>query len=70
VVLAGRTKRSSRQYLARLAEDNAFVPALWHFEVRNLIVMAERRARLTSAMAAESLSLIAECPVTLIMTRT
>jgi predicted nucleic acid-binding protein len=49
--------------LARLAEDNAFVPALWHLEVRNLIVMAERRARLTPDTAADALRLIEECPI-------
>ena len=33
---------------ARLAEDEALVPHLWWYEIRNLFIVAERRGRIDS----------------------
>jgi predicted nucleic acid-binding protein len=41
--------------LTALARDTAFVPVLWWFEIRNALVINERRGRLTEAKTAEFL---------------
>ena len=41
--------------LSRLEEDAALVPQLWHLEVRNCLLVATRRARLTAGTAAQRL---------------
>jgi predicted nucleic acid-binding protein len=38
--------------LERLRTDEALAPALWWFEVRNILIVNERRKRLTEAAAA------------------
>jgi predicted nucleic acid-binding protein len=35
--------------LARIRTDEAWVPSLWWFEIRNMLVVNERRGRLTEA---------------------
>lgn len=35
--------------LARIRTDTALVPSLWWFEVRNTLIMSERRGRITEA---------------------
>jgi predicted nucleic acid-binding protein len=39
---------------ARLESEEAFVPALWWFEIRNTLIVNERRSRLTSVATARS----------------
>ena len=34
--------------MVRIARDRALVPQLWHLEVRNALLMAERRGRITA----------------------
>ena len=51
--------------LARLRLDEAFVPALWWFEVRNILVVNERRKRLTEADSGIFLRELARLPITL-----
>jgi predicted nucleic acid-binding protein len=41
--------------LLRIRSDDAFVPGLWWFEIRNILVINERRGRLTEAATAEFL---------------
>lgn len=41
--------------LAALAHGTALVPALWWFEIRNALIVNERRGRLTEAKIAEFL---------------
>jgi predicted nucleic acid-binding protein len=50
---------------ARLRTDEALVPALWWFEVRNILVVNERRKRLTEAETAVFLRDLARLPITL-----
>jgi predicted nucleic acid-binding protein len=50
--------------LARLGSDHALAPSLWWFEVRNILVVNERRKRITVAETAAFLRDLASLPVT------
>lgn len=49
----------------RLSEEDAFVPTLWWFEVRNVVLMHERRGRLPLSRANGALALLRQQPVVL-----
>lgn len=49
--------------LDRVAEAGALVPALWPFEVANVLLMAERRTRITPAERRQALTLLGDLPV-------
>jgi predicted nucleic acid-binding protein len=51
--------------LALLLETEAWVPGLWWFELRNALVMNERRGRLDEGDTALFLSSVARFPVSL-----
>ena len=46
-----------------LAEDTAVVPALWELEVANVLLLAERRGRLTEAQSARFMTLLQQLPI-------
>ena len=46
-----------------LHEESALAPTLWWFEVRNILVVNERRGRLTEADTARFLSALARLPI-------
>jgi predicted nucleic acid-binding protein len=46
-----------------LEEDAALVPLLWWFEVRNVLMVGERRRRSTAKMATEFLSWLTTLPI-------
>ncbi len=46
-----------------LAEDSAVVPALWELEVANVLLLAERRGRLTEAQSARFMTLLQQLPI-------
>ena len=46
---ADESEAKARAALARLEKDSARAPSLWWYEVRNSLVMNERRKRITSA---------------------
>jgi len=46
-----------------LAERGAVVPSLWWFEIRNVLLVAERRQRLTGAESDEFLAELARLPI-------
>lgn len=48
----------AQQVLGTLTTDYAIVPALWWFEMLNIMAVNERRGRLSAAAAAEFLSLL------------
>ena len=48
---------------ARLATDNALVPGIWRLEMRNALLVAERRKRLSRRMADERLDALAILPI-------
>ncbi len=53
---------ASRAY-ARLADDEALVPYLWWYEIRNLFIIAERRGRIDSEQTRVALSLLSRLPI-------
>jgi predicted nucleic acid-binding protein len=48
----------------RVSDDGAIVPAIWHLEVANVLLQAERRGRISQGEIARRLTLIAELPIT------
>jgi len=49
--------------LDRLREEEAAVPALWQLEVANVLLVAERRGRITEAEATRFLDLLGRLPI-------
>lgn len=49
--------------LDRLLEDQALVPAIWLLEVANVLLVGERRGRITSAQASHFLAMIETLPI-------
>jgi predicted nucleic acid-binding protein len=49
--------------LDRLKDDEAFVPVLLWFEIRNVLLMSERRQRITSAQTAAALNVLEGLPL-------
>ncbi|MCY3784087.1 MAG: type II toxin-antitoxin system VapC family toxin [Chloroflexi bacterium] len=47
----------------RVSQDGALVPQLWQLEVRNALVTAERRGRLTAQGMADRLRALRQLPV-------
>lgn len=47
-----------------LATDHVLVPAVWWFEVRNLLIMSERRGRLDQNTTSKVLGILASYPIT------
>ena len=48
---------------ARLPDDGALAPTLWHFEIHNIFLTAERRGRLDAAQSSRALALLASLPI-------
>ena len=46
-----------------LRTDQVVVPAIWPLEVANVLLVAERRGRLTEAQASRFLELLAQLPI-------
>jgi predicted nucleic acid-binding protein len=46
------------QVLERLAIESASVPAIWHLEIANVLVLSERRGRITAANSSEFIALV------------
>jgi predicted nucleic acid-binding protein len=63
--LPGETSPTAEAAFARLREGDAAAPLLWWLEVRNILVMSERRARITPAQTAQILTRLAELPLRL-----
>lgn len=47
----------------RVRDDGAVVPGLWHLEVANVLLQAERRGRIGRADVARRLTLISDLPI-------
>jgi len=48
----------------RVRDDGAVVPALWHLELANVLLQAEKRGRIAPGDVATRLKLISELPIT------
>ena len=55
--------RHTEALLDRLENDNAVVPSLWPYEVGNVLVMAERRKRITEAQGRRFTDLLKSLPI-------
>ena len=53
----------SEAVLDRLREEEAVVPAIWHVEMANILVVAQRRQRLTEAAVTTALRVLASLPI-------
>jgi predicted nucleic acid-binding protein len=49
--------------LDRLRDDQALVPTIWPLEVANVLLVAERRGRLSEAQASRFLELLGQLPI-------
>jgi predicted nucleic acid-binding protein len=49
--------------LEQLAGDSAVAPPLWELEVINVLLLAERRGRITESQAARFVALLAQLPI-------
>jgi predicted nucleic acid-binding protein len=47
----------------RVRDQGALVPGLWHLEVANVLLQAEKRGRIATSDVATRLELIAELPI-------
>lgn len=59
---------STDAVLDLLREDTAFAPSLWSLEVANVLLLAERRRRITESQIAHFLRLLDGLPITLDLT--
>ena len=50
-------------FFERVRDEGAVVPALWHLELANVLLQAEKRGRIATGDVATRLELIAELPI-------
>jgi predicted nucleic acid-binding protein len=62
-VLPGEASTSNVALLADIAQQGAATTGIWPLEVANVLLMAERRSRITLAERLHALSLLAELPI-------
>lgn len=60
---ADEASPESDALLDRMQETGAVVPALWHLEIGNVLLQAERRGRLTAADQAARVALLCRLPL-------
>ncbi len=56
--------------LDRLRDDEAIVPSLWPLEVANVLLVAQRRGRISEAQAARFVGLLEQLPIRVDLTAT
>ena len=54
---------STDALLDRLGEETALVPSIWVYEVANVLLMAERRKRITAAQASAFIEILLALPI-------
>jgi len=57
------SSEESDRWFDFVRDKGAVVPALWHLEVGNVLLQAERRGRITAADAKNRLDLISDLPI-------
>jgi predicted nucleic acid-binding protein len=57
------TNPDTEAVLDRLTDDPAVVPSLWEYEVANVVLIAERRGRLTEFQATRFVELLGRLPI-------
>ena len=63
--LADEASATIQSILQRLGESEAIAPVLWWFEIRNVLLVNERRARLDAPQTAAILAHLARLPIAL-----
>jgi len=63
---ADEDNKYADKVLASLESSEAVVPAIWPLEIGNVLIVAERRKRLTKADSIRFLSLISNLPINVI----
>lgn len=63
--LPGENNRDALAAWDRSATEDVWVPLHWWFEVRNTMLMGERRRRITEALTARALTRLSVLPITL-----
>lgn len=69
-VLPGEARPAIEELLDRVAVSGATVPALWPFEIANVLLIARRRSRITLAERHRAFALLAELPIQIEATAT
>ena len=64
-ILPDETDAFAALIQSRLTSDSAIVPVIWRYEMRNLLVMAERRGRLAPAASDAVLGILARLPISI-----
>lgn len=62
-VLPGESDPATDVLLETVAATGAVAPALWPFEVANVLLMAERRGRIMLAERQQALAILGELPI-------
>ena len=60
-----RRRLRQRHVLDRLAHEEAHAPGLWELEVANVVLLAERRGRLSEAASARIIERLRDLPIRL-----
>lgn len=60
---ADEASPASDALFERVRDDGAVVPMLWHLEIANVLIQAEKRGRITAGDIATRLQLIADLPI-------
>jgi predicted nucleic acid-binding protein len=58
------TDRDAQAVMDLLQEGSAIVPTLWHYEIANVLFVAERRGRISKERAAKYAQLYRTLPIT------
>ena len=53
VALQGTNRHLAVAIMTRVADEGAAVPGIWHLEVGNILLMTERRQKISAARVAE-----------------
>jgi predicted nucleic acid-binding protein len=61
--LKDESNEEANKILDRLAEDGALVPSIWPVEMANVLVVAERRKRISAADAARAIEILLSLPI-------
>ena len=62
-LLSEKTASNAEKALLRLEDDEALVPHLWHLELRNGLLVASRRERITADELTERLNALRGLPI-------
>jgi predicted nucleic acid-binding protein len=61
--LKDESNEEANSILERLGEDEALVPSIWPVEMANVLVVAERRKRISAADAARAIEILLSLPI-------